>query len=217
MPENTPAPAAAPTPTPTPPGEDDVKTLRERVAALENEKKTWAANNRDLTLNDKVKQNQDDQNKKASESKALETALTFNLTSAEFLKANESILPKEIGDIFKVSDLEKYDSAIHKANATKTAIIQSFFTQQANVDLLTESQKSTLNDYLKLTKNAKEEKAREVYENIFEPALSTLKRVKKAEELAKGNLAGHRGDDKDTQYKEKLMAGAKKHFLGEKI
>lgn len=197
-------------------GGDDVQALKDRIAALEKEKSDWSSKkDQDLSLNDKVKLERDDQDKKASEAKMLESALTFNLTSADFLKQNESILPKDIGDIFKASDKEKYDSAIHKARATKAAIIQSFFAQQSNVDYLTESQKSVLADYLKLTKNGKEERAKEIYENLFEPALGTLKRVKKAEELGRASF-GYKDSKGDAQYKEKLMGLSRKHYLGEK-
>jgi hypothetical protein len=193
---------------------DDIQALRDRIAALEKEKADAAASN--LSLNDKVRLDRDARDKKDSDTKNLESALTFNLTSQDFLKSNESLLPKEIGEIFKTAQNEKYESAIERANATKSAIIQSFFSQQSNVDLLTESQKSTLSDYLKLTKAGKEEKAKDLYDNIFEPALSTLKRVKKAEELGRSRFGYKDASKGDSQYKEKLMQGSRKHFLGEK-
>jgi len=192
----------------------ELASLKAELEQLRKEKQELIK--KDLTLNDKVKLEQEDRQKKESDSKVLESALTFNLTSAEFLKLNESVLPKEIGEIFQAADKEKYDSAIHKSNATKAAIIQSFFSQQSNVDLLTGSQKSILEDYLKLTKNGKEDKAREMFDNLFEPTLNTLKRVKKAEELYRSKN-GYRGDSKgDSQYREKLMSLSRKHFLGEK-
>jgi hypothetical protein len=192
---------------------EDVQALREKIAALEKEKEGWQSS-KDVTLNDKVRREREDRDKKDSDTKNLESALTFNLTSAEFLKANESILPKEIGEIFKAAEKEKYESSIERANATKAAIIQAFFTQQANVDLLTDNQKVYLADYLKLTKNAKEEKAKEIFENLFEPSLSMLKRIKKAEELGL-NRMGLKDPKGDAQYKEKMMKLSKKHFLGE--
>jgi hypothetical protein len=195
---------------------DDVQALRDKIAALEKEKESWQSS-KDATpsLNDKVRREREDREKKDSSTKNLESALTFNLTSADFLKANESILPKEIGEIFQAAEKEKYESAIEKANATKAAVIQSFFTQQVNVDLLTDNQKLILSDYLKLTKNAKEEKAKDIYENLFEPALGMLKRVKKAEELGRNKMGFRDGSKGDTQYKEKLMNLSRKHFLGE--
>lgn len=195
-------------------GGDDIQALRDKLAGLEKEKAAWESS-KDVTLNDKVRREREDREKKDSSNKGLEAALTFNLMSKEFLKANESVLPKEISEIFQVAERENYASALEKANATKAAIIQSFFTQQFNVDLLTDTQKVSLVDYLKLTKTAKEEKAKDIYENLFEPALLTLKRVRKAEELGR-NKMGFKDGSKDSQYKEKLMSLSKKHFLGEK-
>ncbi len=198
-------------------GGDDIQALKDKIAALEKEKSEWSKDkDKDIDLNEKLNRERQDQDKKNSESKSLESALTFNLTSAEFIKSNESVLPKDISDIFKLAEREKYDSPVHKANATKAAIIQSFFSQQENEDLLTPSQKSSLADYLKLTKNGKEEKAREIYDNLFEPALNSLKRIKKAEELNRSKY-GYKSDSKgDSQYKEKLMGLSRKHYLGEK-
>lgn len=195
---------------------DDIQALRDTIAALELEKKNWKSSpDVPLTLNDKVKRDRDDRDKNDSKTKHLESALTFNLTSAEFLKTNESILPKEIADIFQAAEKEKYESAVEKANSIKAAVIQSFFSQQDNVDLLTDNQKVTLADYLKLTKNAKEDRAKDLYENLFEPALSMLKRVKKAEELGRNKMGFKDGSKGDSQYKEKMMNLSRKHFLGE--
>ncbi len=167
----------------------------------------------DLSLNDKVKLERDALDKKASEGKALESALMFNMGAAAFLKENGSILPKEIEEIFKAADKETYENAIQKSNATKAAIIQSFFSQQSNVELLTENQKSALADYLKLTKNGKEEKAKDVYDNLFDSALGTLKRVKKAEELNRAKLGLGSDGGIDQAYKEKLSKMAEKKFF----
>ncbi len=195
---------------------DELQSLKDQLAALQKEKSEWEKKKEDdLGLGDKVTKERLEKDKKTGETKNLESALTFNLTSADFLKANESVLPKDIGDIFKAADKETYDGAVQKANATKAAIIQSFFSQQSNVDYLTETQKLALADYLKLTKNGKEERSKDIYENLFEPALSTLKRVKKAEELGREKFGGLK--EGDGEYRDRLMALSKKHFLGEKV
>ncbi len=151
--------------------------------------------------------------KKSSDNKALEKAVRFSMGVESFLKTNESLLPKDVADIFKAAEKEKYDSVVEKDQAITSGIVQAFFSVQANLDLLTTSQKSALEDYLKLTKNGKQEKAREVYDNIFEPTFEMLKRIKKAEALGKG---GGVSTDAETAYKNKLIAGSRKHYLGEK-
>ena len=76
---------------------------------------------------------------------------------------------------------------------------------------MTPGLKSNLEEYLKLTKNGKQEKAQAIYETIFEPAFEMLRRVKKAEALSKGERSGS-----DDALIEKRVSRATKHFLREK-
>lgn len=194
---------------------DELKVLKAELEQLKKEKGEWDKN--EESLNQKVKKEREEKEKKESETKVLESALKFNLMSSDFLKANESILPKEVPDLFRAAEKEKYESPMQKANATKAAIIQSFFCVQSNMDLLTSFHKSMLEDYLKLTKNGKEEKADHIFENIFEPALEAVKRIKKTEELIKSKEGFGINTDADQAYKEKLTKMAEKKFFGGKI
>lgn len=151
--------------------------------------------------------------KDSARTKQLENALKFNLKSAEFLKQNETLLPKDVTDIFSQAEKENFTDAIEKDSAIKSGLVQSFFAVQANVDLLTAGQKATLDEYLKLTKNEKQNRAQQVYDMVFEPAFEMLKRVKKAEALSKGYGGG---SDAEAAYKNRLMASTRKHYLGEK-
>ncbi len=166
----------------------------------------------DPDLKERARMSREAEDKKKGDSKALEKALTFSLKSQEFLKQNEALLPKDVEDIFKQAEKENYDSAIEKDAAIKAGIVQSFFSVQANVDLLTPGLKAQLEDYLKLTKTGKQEKAQHIYESIFEPSFEMLKRLKKAEALSKG-FGG--GADEDA-YKAKLQKLSREHYLGEK-
>ncbi len=171
----------------------------------------------DQDLNTKVKKDKDRKDKLDLDSKALESALTFTLGADDFIKTNQSLLPKDIADIFKAADKETYSSKVEKASAIKSGIVQSFFGVQSNLDLLTMAQKSVLEDYLKLTKAVKEQKAQEIYQIIFEPTLESLRRVQKATEVALAHKGFSSGSDADKAYKEKMMNLSKKHYLGEKI
>lgn len=167
----------------------------------------------DPTLLDKARSQREADDKRTGDTKALEAALKFDIGAEQFLKTNESLLPKDITDLFEQSKKETYDSAVEKVSALKAGMIQSFFSVQANLDLLTPGLKTHLDDYLKLTKTGKQERAQSVYDSIFEPAFEMLKRIKKAEALNKG--FGTEGDA-DTAYKNKMIALSKKHYLGEK-
>lgn len=164
-------------------------------------------------LKEKARKQRESDDKRSSDNKALEAALKFSMGANDWLKNNQSLLPKDISDIFKAAEKENYETAIEKDSAIKAGIIQSFFSVQSNLDLLTPALKSNLEDYLKLTKTGKQEKAQQIYDAIFEPSFEMLRRVKKAEAVNKG--FGN-SSDSDSAYKTKLMAGSRKHFLGEK-
>ena len=166
---------------------------------------------KDEDLTDKVRKEKEARDLKNKDSKAIESALRFSINSEAFLKNNASLLPKEVTSIFEMANKETYDSEIQKASAIKSGIIQEFFKVQANLDLLTPGLKSTLEDYLKLTKDGKQERAQEIFDSIFEPSLEMIRRVKKAEALQKGNHSGS-----DDAFIEKRVSRANKHFLREK-
>ncbi len=85
------------------------------------------------------------------------------------------------------------------------------------MDLLTASHKTAVADYLKLTNTGREERAPHVFENIFEPALEMMRRVKKAEDVGK-TKNGFGGDKSaaENAYRDKMIAVSKKHYLQEK-
>jgi hypothetical protein len=194
-----------------PPADDKDKKIAELEAKLKELTTKPPTPPEDPDLKRKAELERESKEKKDLESKQLESALKFSLSSKEWLKNNSSLLPKETADIFTMAEKEKFDSAIDKDSEVKSGIVQKFFEIQANVDLLTPGQKIGLEDFLKLTKNGKREKAQQVYEMIFEPALEMLRRVKKAEALSGG--FGN-PDDAQNEYKEKLMKLSKKHYLG---
>lgn len=167
-------------------------------------------------LREKVKKEKEEAEFRQANNKVIENALKFNLSVSDFVKSNVDLLPNEISDILKAAEKEKYDSAIDRANAVKSSMIQSFFSVQSNVDILTQSQKLNLEDYLKLTKNGKEQKSEFIYENLLEPALETLKKLKKAEEVGKARAGFASGSKVEDDYKARLMAGSRKMYLNEK-
>ncbi len=153
---------------------------------------------------------------KVKEMRQVESALKFNIAIADFVKTNEDLLPSEIPSILRVADGENYDTAFQRATAVKVAMIQSFFKIQDNVSALTASQKTKLDDFLKLTKNGKEQEAEAIYENLFEPALETMRKVKKAEEVGKARHGFASGNKVADDYKQRLLNNSKKTHLGEK-
>lgn len=184
--------------------------LEERLAKLEGKGK----DKDDDDLEIKARKEREAKEAAAGDSKKLEEALRFSLGAKDWLKANASILPKDIEGIFNAAEKETYGSALEKDAAIKSGLIQNFFKVQANLDLLTSGPKSDLEDWLKLTKNGKEEKAQQIFKSVFEPAFEMLKRIKKAEQL---NQGGHvNSSEVDAQYKERLIKKSRQHYMGEK-
>ncbi len=207
-------------PPPAPPAPDFAKQIADLAAKnvelaqkLEALSKPPTPKPDDPGLLEKARLQKEEADKKSNDSKRLESALKFSMGADDFLKTNQSLLPKDIGEIFKLAEKENYDNAIQKASAIKSNVVQSFFKVQANLDLLTPGLKEDLDDYLKLTKDGKEENAQKIYHSVFEPAFEMLKRIKKAEVLARG--FGNEGD-LEMAYKNKLIKGARSHYLGEK-
>lgn len=153
--------------------------------------------------------------KAANTTKQLESALKFNLEIDSFVKANKSLLPAEVEKIIEVANRETYDSAVDKTNAIKIGLMTSFFNQQANLDVLTPSQKAQVEDFQKLSKKGKEMKAAALYENVFEPALEVFKRIKKAEEVVKARSGIVSGSSTEDAYKQKMINFSKKAYLKE--
>lgn len=167
-------------------------------------------------LRKKVKKNRQSSEDHAKEIKQMEAAIAFNYGIDEFIKKNAGLLPKEVIDIVKQGHKEKFDGATAKANAIRAAIIQSYFSIQENVDALTSTQKEALDHYLKLTKTDKELNAAQIYENFFEPALETRRKIEKAKEL--GHSQVYVSDDSDIILKkthEKQLRGLSNYKLND--
>ncbi len=168
---------------------------------------------KDEDIFEKAKNSKNEKDKKATDEKALDQAIRFDLQHKEWLKTNAALLPKEVESIFETAAKETYSNAIEKDQAIKSGLIQSFFAVQANADLLTPAQKTSLDEYLKLTKTGKQDRAQPFYDSVFEPTFENLKKIKKAEALSKGHAFSD--SDSDSVYKKNLIDGSRKHYFRE--
>ncbi len=162
----------------------------------------------DPDLAEKAKRERAALDKSQGDVKTLESSIRFTMQAPDFLKTNASLLPKDVEDIFKAADKEVYSNATEKANDLKAGLIHSFFNVQENLDLLTPGQRSSLDDFRKLAKTGKQEKAHTVYEMIFEPAFERLKSEKRAKALN----GGGGGSDADAAYAQKIMKKSNTHY-----
>lgn len=169
---------------------------------------------KDKDFYNKYKDQEEINNKKQNDSKQVESAVRFDYALDSFVKDNEDILPTDMQKIVETAKKERFDSVIDKSNAIKSSFIQAFYSVQANMDLLTGTQRSAIEDFLKLTKNGKEGKASEIYENVFEPNVELIRRLKKAEELAKAKYGGFGTHTRsENEYINKLKDISEKHHL----
>lgn len=184
-------------------GQPDVSALLAKIEALEAKLNPVDPPDLQSKVDARHKEKEDEQ--------ALESALKFNLTAKDFVKQNEALLPKDAALLLEEAEKQNYDTQIEKSNAVKVSMMQAFFNVQENLDLLTGAQKNQIAEFQKLTKNGKQEKARFIFENIFEPTLENLKRIKKAEELAKG--PSRSASDVEERYKKRLIEASNKRLL----
>lgn len=161
----------------------------------------------------KAAKEREEKEKGAKHEKDLESSIRFTSGASAWAKENASLLPKNVESILAAAEKENYGSTIQKAAAVKEAIVLEFFGHQANLDLLTASQKSTFDEFKGLTKDKRIERAQQVYDSIFEPTFETLKKVKRAEQVGKGFKDESTGEQ---AYKEKRLKMARKQHLGEK-
>lgn len=194
------------------PKDKEISDLKAKIAEMEKTK-TPPKQDHPADLAAKAAKEREDSEKKAKHEKQLEHSIRFTGQAKEWAKSNASLLPKNIDSILDTAEKEKYDSVIQKDAAIKVALIQEFFGQQPNLDLLTGSQKVALEDFKNLTKDKKQEQAQHVFDTLFEPTFETLKKVKRAEQIAKGHADQSTGEQ---AYRDRRLKLARKQHLGEK-
>jgi hypothetical protein len=169
--------------------------------------------NNEGDLADKARREADEKAKRDKETKTLSSAIRFNMGVKDWAKNNSTLLPKSVSGIIDQAEKQNYGSEAEKANDIKLSIFSEFFAVQTNVDLLTEAQKVALADFKNLTKNDKQERIQQAYEQLFEPTLERLRDATKAKQLSMGHGTQ---TDAEAAYRDKLIKGARKHYLGEK-
>lgn len=153
-----------------------INAIKAEVAALKPQK----TDDGDPLL-DKVQKDK----KAAAERKALEeqisAATLFNDKFDTFLKEYAGILPEDVNELPKAASETDYPDKIKRANALKSSLVTSFFKEEANKKLLSESQNARLKAWLTLGKDARAEEAHSIYESIFEPTINHARSIRQAQ------------------------------------
>lgn len=190
---------------------DRIESLSSQIAELKGGKKL------ESDLYSKTEDHNKEREKTDQTSKEIEEAVLFNSSIPSFIQDNRDILPSDVSDIIAVADKERYDRVSDKERAVKSAILQSFFKIESNLDLLTQTQKRLIDDYFKLSSKGKEDRAKDVYSNVFEPSVMMLKKIKKAEEVAKSRNGVRIGSKPEQDYLEKMIKISKQKHMPKEV
>lgn len=109
------------------------------------------------------------------------SATKFNVGFDIFLKEYAGVLPPDATEIAKVASSDKYESEVDRSLAIKAALIQSFFKEEENVKLLSDSQKAKWKAYQALGTVGRQEEAATMYEVVFEPAINQARAIRQAQ------------------------------------
>ena len=162
--------------------------LMKRLEALEAKGKEAPKKDDGDDLAAKAEKERLAKEKQSGDTAKLEKAIRFTTGMADFVKTNATLLPKSLESILAQAEKEKYENAMEKASAVQVALVSEFFAIQANLDLLTETQKNALAEFTGLTKNVKQERVQQIYDMVFEPAFESMKRIAKAKAVRDGEV-----------------------------
>jgi hypothetical protein len=189
-----------------------IQELNEKIKAAPPASPPPKAPEEDSTLADKAERERIEAEKRQQDAKAIERDITFNLGIKDFVKVNAALLPKEIEDVVRLAESENYDTPAAKASAVRDSIISTFFKIQANRDTLTDWQRETLDNYLKLTKAGRETESAKIFATVFEPSFAMVKNIKAQEERSRASHGYMTGSEADIAYQKKLIEHSSKRY-----
>lgn len=158
----------------------EIKAMRAEITALKGSGGGGKAGDPDPTLAE-IKRANEIKERQRSEQEKIVAATKFNERLGTFMKEYAGVLPADANEIPKVASPDKYPDEIQRALALKAALVESFFKEEKNEKLLTESQFAKLKTWRSLGTEARREDANAIYETVFEPALNQARAIRQAE------------------------------------
>jgi len=139
-----------------------------------------------------------------------EQSIQFNLSIKDLIEKNKDLLPEEAAAILKTIDSKTFSNQGEKANVTRKNLLDSFLSQQENIDSLAiGSMRSRAEEYKKLAESDKEKRSSEFWD-LVEVGLALKQGLRKAQALNKIN--GGSAGDTGNILQNKLLAAADKKF-----
>lgn len=140
----------------------------------------------------------------------IESSIKFNLSIADFIEKNKSLLPEESSKILTTASVKNFKDENEKANTVRKGILDSFLSQKENIDCLTPSLVDRANEYKALAESDKEKRSSEFWD-LAETGVALKHGKKKAETLNQLNGLDA-GDDSKNIIASKILATAKERF-----
>lgn len=141
--------------------------------------------------------------KRAAELQDTEFATKFEIGFEAFKKDNKEFLPEQLDYILSTVEAAKLENKVQKVKETKSAIMEVFFKQEKNLNILNETQKAKAKAFIDLTRDAKRESANQYWE-VLEIAIDNLRNEAKYEAARKSSgIVENSGNDK---YAESIFA-----------
>lgn len=176
---NAPAPQTPAPQTPAPQTPQHVMISKEELDRLIAKAAGKSEHEEDLTKNIEAEKKRKLQDQQTQEK--IVTAAKFNIRLDTFLKEYSGVLPADANEIPKAASLDKYPGEVERSNVIKAALMQSFFKEDENIKLLSESQLAKWKTYLALGTVGRNEEAASVYDIVFEPAINHARSVRQAQ------------------------------------
>ena len=150
--------------------------------------------------------------KKAAEGalSQIQASVKFNLGINEFVEKNKSLLPEEAETILKTASTKTFKDDNERANIVRKGLLDSFLSQQENLDSLTGSLKDRAAKYSALAESEKEKRSSEFWD-LAEIGIALKAGSKKAEALNKINGV-NAGDATGSILEQKILAAANNKF-----
>ena len=162
---------------------------------------------------DKAKADFENQSKTDAQLKEVEDATRFELTFPTLKENYKNYLPKETDNIMSIVDSQKFNNTSEKVREKRVNLMDAFFAEQKNIDVLNDTMKNKVNKYQALTQDAKRSESNKYWE-VFEIALDNLKTADKVRQAQKANGTTMSDEDEVATYSKKIFDKGFATYLG---
>lgn len=145
----------------------------------------------------------------------VQNSIKFNLSVSDFVEKNKALLPEEAGKILTTISTKTFKNEDEKANTVRKSLLDSFLSQQENIDCLTVSLSTRANEYKALAESEKEKRSSEFWD-LAEVGIALKAGVRKAQALNKINGV-NAGEDSKNIIASKILTLAKERFQPTKL